>query len=177
MHHGALIEAVVFPRLEQVYNERGLGFTNWRAGRMATDNYLKMTDEVAKWLKAREEETDFDICFSAALLDAFHGFSVDATRHETKVVGDFFAGARESRLIDGTCYLVEQILLTQPQLLTTINHQRWTMPGDKYDYNGQSRFPSALYSIVDGGGYGFGSDDAASAYSDDGSVVLPSEVL
>jgi len=168
MHHGALIEAVVFPRLEQVYRERGLAFTNYRAGKMASDNYLQMIDEVAAWLKAREAETAFDICFSATLLDAFHGFSIDATRHETK---------KEGRLVNGTCYLVQQMLLTQSQLLAANNHQRWDMPGDRYDYNGQSRVPSALCSVVDVGGYGFVDDDSALADSGCGSVVLPSEVL
>jgi len=167
-HHGALIEAVVFPRLEQVYGERGLAFTNWRAGKMATDNYLQMTDEVAEWLKAREDETAFDICFSAALLDAFHGFSVDATRHETKKAG---------QLVDGTCFVVQQMLLTQSQLLAATNHQRWDMPGDKYDPNGASSFSAAPYCGVNGGKFGFaldGTDDASTAC---GALVLPFAVF
>ncbi|MFA4846073.1 MAG: hypothetical protein WC654_05950 [Patescibacteria group bacterium] len=167
-HHGALIEAVVFPRLEQVYKDKSLAFSNLRAGEMATDNYLKMTDEVAEWLNTREKETTADICFSAALLDAFHGFSVDATRYEAK---------KENRLINGTCYLVQQMLLTQPQLLSANNHQGWDMPGDKYDYNGQSRFPSALYSYVVAGGFRFRDVLTAPANSGYGSVGFLAESL
>ena len=167
-HHGALIEAVVFPRLEQVYGERGLAFTNWRAGKMATDNYLQMTDEVAEWLKAREDETAFDICFSAALLDAFHGFSVDATRHETKKAG---------QLVDGTCFVVQQMLLTQSQLLAATNHQRWDMPGDKYDPNGASSFSAAPYCSVDGSRFGFGGGSTAYAGARCGALVLPFAVI
>jgi len=167
-HHGALIEAMVFSRLEQVYKERSLAFTNYRAGKMATDNYLQMTDDVAAWLKAREAETAFDICFSAALIDAFHGFGVDATRHETKKAG---------QLVDGTCFVVQQMLLTQSQLFAATNHQRWKMPGDKYDYKGQSRFPSALCSLVYVGACRSGHVHADAAHSDCGSVVLPFEVF
>jgi len=168
VHYGALLEAGVFPKLEEVYAEKGLDFINYRAGAMSSDNYLQMEPSVAKWLTQREEEVDGDICFSAVLLDTFHGYSVDATRHETD---------KEKRLVDGTSYLVQQMLLTQSQLQTKWEELHWWMSGDKYDSTGQHRFPSALYSRVHAYACWFGGDFAGDAHSSYGSVVLPSEVL
>jgi hypothetical protein len=145
---------------------------------MSDEKYLKLEDGVAEWLKAREDETTGDICFSAVVLDLFHGFSPDATRYETKVVGDRFAGVRNSKLINGTCYLVQQMLLTQSQLQTKWAELHWWMSGDKYDPEGKGRrFPSALYSSVDEDAFRFAYDFTDFAGSSYGSVVLPSEVL
>jgi len=168
VHYGALLEAGVLPKLEEVYQEKGLGFTNYRAGAMSSDNYLQMEPAVAKWLTQREEEVEGDICFSAVLLDGFAGFSVDAARHETD---------KEKRLVDGTSYLVQQMLLTQSQLQTKGKELHWWMSGDKYDSTGQHRFPSALFSIVYEDACRFDDARTALASSHDGSVVLPSEVL
>src|SRR3989339_1774259 len=168
VHYGALLEAGVFPKLKEVYEEKGLAFTNYRTGTMSSDNYLQMEPSAAKWLTQREEEVDGDICFSAVLLDTFHGYSVDATRHETD---------KEKRLVDGTSYLVQQMLLTQSQLQTKWEELHWWMSGDKYDSTGQHRFPSALYSRVHAYACWFGGDFAGDAHSSYGSVVLPSEVL
>src|SRR3989339_1357202 len=177
VHYGALLEAGVFPKLKEVYEEKGLAFTNYRTGTMSSDNYLQMEPDVAKWLTQREEEVDGDICFSAVLLDGFAGFSVDAARHETKVVGDRLSGARDIRLVDATSYLVQQMLLTQSQLQTKGKELHWWMSGDKYDSTGQHRFPSALFSIVYEDACRFDDARTALASSHDGSVVLPSEVL
>ena len=168
VHYGALLEAGVFPKLKEVYKEKGIDFTNHRAGVMSSNEFLQMEPTVAKWLTQREEEVDGDICFSAVLLDGFAGFSVDATRHETD---------KEKRLVDATSYLVQQMLLTQSQLQTKWKELHWWMSGDKYDSTGQHRFPSALYSGVGAGVCRFDSARAVAALSRYGSVVLPSEVL
>jgi len=167
-HYGALIEQVVFPRLKRVYKDRGLKFTNYLAREMASDNYLMMTDETAAWLTAREEEVEGDVCFSAVILDLFHGFSVDATRFELKSV---------KRMIGGTSFVIQQILLTQSQLQTKWEELHWWMAGDKYDSNGASSFPSAPYCGVYGDVFGFGSDDTDGAFSHYGSVVFLADSL
>ena len=173
VHYGALLEAGVFPKLEEVYAEKGLDFINYRAGKISSDNYLQMEPAVAKWLPQREEEVDGDICFSAVLLDGFAGFSVDATRHETEVVGDRFDGSRDSRLVDATSYLVQQMLLTQSQLQTKWGELHWWMSGDKYDVNGASSFSAAPFCSVNVSRFRFDRDDTDFASSLYGSVVLP----
>src|SRR3989339_1938859 len=173
VHYGTLLEAGVFPKLEEVYKEKGIDFINYRSGTMSSDNYLQMEPAVAKWLTQREEEVDGDICFSAVLLDGFAGFSVDATRHETEVVGDRLSGARDSRLVDATSYLVQQMLLTQSQLQTKWGELHWWMSGDKYDVNGASSFSAAPFCSVDGSGFWCVSDNSDCADTRFGSVVLP----
>jgi len=168
VHYGTLLEAGVFPKLEEVYKEKGIDFINYRSGTMSSDNYLQMEPAVAKWLTQREEEVDGDICFSAVLLDGFAGFSVDATRHETNVVG-----ARDSRLVDATSYLVQQMLLTQSQLQTKWEELHWLMSGDKYDSTGASSFSAAPCCSVAVSRFRFGhvnSDFACTSY---GALVLP----
>src|SRR3989339_1543564 len=177
VHYGALLEAGVFPKLEEVYAEKGLDFINHRAGAMSSDNYLQMEPAVAKWLTQREEEVSGDICFSAVLLDGFAGFSVDATRHETEVVGDRVAGPRDSRLVDATSYLVQQMLLTQSQLQTKWKELHWWMSGDKYDVTGASSFSAAPYCIVNVSEFRLDyvhSDNANASY---GALVLPFAVI
>ncbi|MBI5254623.1 hypothetical protein HY932_02480, partial [Candidatus Falkowbacteria bacterium] len=166
-HYGALIEAVVFPKLSQEYKKRKIVFQNYRAGKMGTDNYLQMESQVAEWLIARESETAGDICFSAAVLDLFNGFCVDASRYETD---------KEKRLVDGTCYLVQQMLLTQSQLQTKWEELHWWMPGDRYDVEGKARFPSSLFCDVYGDEFRFAHAHTADA-SSYGSVVFPFEML
>ena len=177
VHYGALLEAGVFPKLKEVYEEKGLAFTNYRTGTMSSDNYLQMEPSAAKWLTQREEEVDGDICFSAVLLDGFAGFSVDAARHETKVAGDRFVGSRDSRLVDGTSYLVQQMLLTQSQLQTKWEELHWLMSGDKYDPTGASSFSAAPFCYVGGGEVGGGGVSAVNAYADYGALVLPFAVF
>src|SRR3989339_722423 len=177
VHYGALLEAGVFPKLKEVYKEKGIDFTNHRAGKMSSDNYLQMEPAVAKWLTQREDEVDGDICFSAVLLDGFAGFSVDAARHETKVAGDRFVGSRDSRLVDGTSYLVQQMLLTQSQLQTKWKELHWLMSGDKYDVTGASSFSAAPYCIVNVSEFRLDyvhSDNANASY---GALVLPFAVI
>ena len=173
VHYGALLEAGVFPKLKEVYKEKGLNFINYRAGAMSSDNYLQMEPAVAKWLTQREEEVDGDICFSAVLLDGFQGYSVDAARHETEVVGDRFDGSRDSRLVDATSYLVQQMLLTQSQLQTKWGELHWWMSGDKYDVTGASSFSAAPFCSVNVSRFRFDRDDTDFASSLYGSVVLP----
>ena len=177
VHYGALLEAGVFPKLKEVYKAKGIDFTNYRAGKMSSDNYLQMEPAVAKWLTQREDEVEGDICFSAVLLDTFHGYSVDATRHETEVVGDRVAGARDSRLVDATSYLVQQMLLTQSQLQTKWKELHWWMSGDKYDVTGASSFSAAPYCIVNVSEFRLDyvhSDNANASY---GALVLPFAVI
>jgi len=76
-----------------------------------------------------------------------------------------------------SCYLTMQMLLTQIQLQTKWEELHWWMSADKYDFEGEARFPSALYCGVLGVGFEFVSARADSAYTRCGSLVLPFEVL
>ncbi|MEK7512477.1 MAG: hypothetical protein AAB575_05720, partial [Patescibacteria group bacterium] len=168
-HYGALVEKVVFPKLKELYKQRGLGFVNYRAGTMSTDSYLRMEDRTADWLNNAETAVkDSDICFSAVILDLFHGYSVNATRYETE---------KEKRLINSTCCVLQQMLLTHIQLQTKWEELYWWMPGDKYDRNGQSRFPSSLCCDVYISNFRFAYDYIANAGTHYGSAVFPSELL
>ena len=163
-HYGALIEQAIFPKLAEAYKEKGLGFTNYRAGQMSDNEHLQMEPAVAKWLDEREEETEGDICFSAVLLDPFKGYSIGATRHETK---------KETRMIDGTSYLVQQMLLTQIQVLSEDGQQRFFLPGDKYDSTGASSFSAAPCCLVRGSRFRFVSVSTDGANARYGALVLP----
>ncbi|MEK7512228.1 MAG: hypothetical protein AAB575_04410 [Patescibacteria group bacterium] len=168
-HYGALVKKVVFPRLARLYKERNLGFTNYRARKMSADGYLRMGERTADWVSRSEESVEEgDICFSAVILDLFHGYSVKATRYETE---------REQSLINGTCYVLQQLLLTQIQLQTKWEELHWWMPGDKYDPNGQARFPSSLYCFVFGNDFWFDNSYIANSNTPCGSAVFPSELL
>jgi len=164
-HHGALIESVVFPKLEELYKQKDLGFYNSRSGKMSEDKYLSMKPELTEWLEARENEIEGDIGFSAVILDLFQRFSVKAVRWEIE--------NNYPNLIPASCYLTQQLLLTNIQLLSANIHQRWEMPGDLYDYEGSSSFGSALVCDVNGYGFGFVSVHVDYADSLYGSVVFP----
>jgi len=165
MHHGALIESVVFPKLEQLYQQEDLGFYNMRSGEMSANRFLLMKPEFVKWLQSRENEIKGDICFSAVILDLFQGFSVKAVRWEID--------HNYLNLIPASCYLTQQLLLTNIQLLSADTHQRWDMPGDLYDYEGSSSFGSALFCDVIDDEFGFDDVFVGSASSVFGSLVFP----
>ena len=167
-HHGALIEEVVLPKLEELYKPKGIKFKNYIEGAMSDDNHLQMETEFAKWLTDREQEVDGDICFSAQILDLQQGFSPDATKHEL---------SKKSNLMGSSCYLTMQMLLTQIQLQTKWEELHWWMSADKYDFEGEARFPSALCCAVLEDGFEVGYADADSAHAAYGSLVLPFEVL
>jgi len=168
-HHGALIESVVFPKLEELYKQKDIGFANWQSGKMSTNRFLLMKSEFIEWLMAREAEIKGDICFSAVILDLFQGFSIKAVRWELE--------NNYPNLITGSCYLTQQLLLTNIQLLSSNDYQDWDMPGDMYDINGSSSFGSALYCSVHDCGFRFvhgnvdGNVDGALA--EFGSLVFP----
>jgi len=168
-HYGALLEQGIFPKLKQVYQEKhNLGFKNYRAGKMSEDKFLQMRSEVAEWLAERETEVEGDICFSGAILDLFHGHSVNSSRYEVE--------NNYPNLVLGTSYITNQMLLTQSQLQTAWRQLHWDIAGDKYDHEGNVSFPSSLYCGVRDREFRFvygRSDSAVSLYS---ACVLPRAV-
>jgi len=168
-HYGALLEQGIFPKLKQVYQEKhNLGFKNYRVDKMSEDKYLQMREEVAEWLNQREAEVQGDICFSGAILDLFHGHSVNSSRYEVE--------ENYPNLVLGTGYLLVQMLLTQSQLQTKWEELHWWMAADRYDVAGNMSFPSSLCCSVDVREFRFGYDRTGRAVSSAGAFVLPRAV-
>jgi len=168
-HYGALLEQGIFPKLKQVYQEKhNLGFKNYRAGKMSEDKFLQMRSEVAEWLAERETEVEGDICFSGAILDLFHGHSVNSSRYEVE--------NNYPNLVLGTSYITNQMLLTQSQLQTAWRQLHWDIAGDKYDHEGNVSFPSSLYCRVSGSKFRFDYVRTDYAYSHCSAFVLPRAV-
>jgi len=167
-HYGGLVEQGVFPKLEKLYKERGLGFQNYRAGAMSDDRFLQMEPRTAEWVARTEKAVEGDICFSGALLDLFHGYSPNAARHETD---------REKRLVDGTCFAVQQMLLTQTRLQTKWEELHWWMAGDRYNEGEEPLFRFSLYCSVLDGKFRFDDDCSGHAPTACGAVVFPSGLI